>query len=85
MITPATVRSIAILVAAFLAAPSLAAANDEATRKDLFTVIALNGLPCGEVVSVTTRAENDHIASCRDGNRYHVFLNAEGRVVVEKQ
>lgn len=51
----------------------------------MFTVIALHGLPCGEVVSVATRAENDHIATCRDGNRYHVYLNTEGRVVVEKQ
>ena len=48
-------------------------------------MITLNGLPCGEVVSVITRRENDHVATCRDGNRYHVFLNAEGRVVVEKQ
>ena len=60
------------------------AADDAAVRRDLFTVIALQGLPCGEVVSVTSRGANDHIASCRDGNRYHVFLNAQGRVVVEK-
>jgi len=60
------------------------AADDAATRKDLFTVIALNGMPCGEVVSVTSRAENDHVATCKDGNRYRVFLNAEGRVVVQK-
>jgi hypothetical protein len=51
----------------------------------LFTVIALQGLPCGEVVSVTTKGNDDHIATCRDGNRYHVYLNAQGRVVVEKQ
>jgi hypothetical protein len=76
--------AITILVASCLATSSLAA-DDEATRKDLFTVITLAGLPCGEVVSVTTRGDNDHIASCKDGNRYHVFLNAQGRVVVEKQ
>ena len=81
---PATVCAIATLAAVCFAAPALAAA-DEATRKDLFTVITLHGLPCGEIVSVVTRAENDHIAACKDGNRYHVFLNAEGRVVVEKQ
>ena len=75
--------AIAILTAACFAAPSLAA-DDQSTRKDLFTVITLHGLPCGEVVSVTTRGENDHVASCKDGNRYHVFLNAAGRVVVEK-
>ena len=61
------------------------AADETATKKDLFTVITLHGLPCGEVTSVTTRAENDHIASCKDGSRYHVFLNPQGRVVVEKQ
>ena len=75
---------IAILTAACFAAPSHAA-DDESIKKDLFTVITLNGLPCGEVISVMTRGENDHLAACKDGNRYHVFLNAEGRVIVEKQ
>lgn len=84
MRTPTTALAIAILAATCFAAPSLAA-DDELIRKDLFTVITLHGLPCGEVVSVITRAENDHLATCKDGNRYHVFLNAEGRVVVEKQ
>ena len=84
MTQPATALKIAILAAACGAAPLLAA-DDESTRKDLFTVITLHGLPCGEVVGVATRAENDHIASCKDGNRYRVFLNAEGRVIVEKQ
>jgi len=77
-------HAIALSMAAWLPAQSLAA-DDAATRKDLFTVITLQGLPCGEVVSVTTRGDNDHVASCKDGNRYHVFLNAQGRVVVEKQ
>jgi hypothetical protein len=74
----------AILMTAGIAATAQAA-DDAAVKRDLFTVITLQGFPCGEVVSVTTRAENDHIASCKDGNRYHVFLNAAGRVVVEKQ
>ena len=30
-------------------------------------------------------ADNDHIASCKDGNRYRVFVNTEGRVVAQKQ
>jgi hypothetical protein len=76
--------AIALLAVAFVTAPSLAA-DDESIRKDLFAVIALHGLPCGEVVSATTRGENDHVATCRDGNRYHVFINKEGRVIVEKQ
>ena len=76
--------AIAFLMAAGFVVPLLAA-DDVAVKKDLFTVITLQGLPCGEVVSVTTRGDNDHIASCKNGNRYHVFLNAQGRVVVEKQ
>jgi hypothetical protein len=84
MTTRVTGIAITILAVTSFAAPSLAA-DDAAAKKDLFTVITLQGLPCGEVVNVTTKGDNDHIASCKDGNRYHVFLNAEGRVVVEKQ
>lgn len=73
----------AALWAALVAAPA-AAADDAALLKDLTSVIALLGLPCGQVVSATGQKDNDHIATCRDGNRYHVFINAEGRVVAEK-
>lgn len=76
--------AIAVLTATSIAAPSLAA-DDESVRKDLFAVISLHGLPCGEVVSVVTRGENDHVATCKDGNRYHVYLSTAGRVVVERQ
>ena len=61
------------------------AAEDAALLKDLTSVIALLGLPCGQVVSATQLKENDHIATCKDGNRYRVFVNAEGRVVAQKQ
>ena len=61
------------------------AADDVTIAKDLSTVIALLGLPCGKVVSVVKQGDNDHIATCENGSRYRVFLNAEGRVVAEKQ
>ena len=61
------------------------AADDVTIAKDLSTVIALLGLPCGKVVSVAKQGDNDHIAACENGSRYRVFLNAEGRVVAEKQ
>ena len=48
--------TITILMATCFAAPSLAA-DDVSVKKDLFTVITLQGLPCGEVVSVTTKGE----------------------------
>ena len=71
-------------IVAFVAAPAFAA-DDAALFKDLTSVIALLGLPCGQVVSATQQKENDHVATCKDGNRYHVFVNAEGRVVAQKQ
>ena len=48
-------------------------------------MIALLGLPCGQVVSVVHKGDNDNVATCNDGHRYHVFLNADGRVVAQKQ
>ena len=76
--------TLAALLAASIAVPSRAA-DDAALLKDLTSVIALLGLPCGQVVSATRLKDNDHIATCRDGNRYRVFINAEGRVVAQKQ
>jgi hypothetical protein len=61
------------------------AADDGPLLKDLTSVIALLGLPCGQVVSATRLKDNDHVATCQDGNRYRVFINAEGRVVAQKQ
>ena len=61
------------------------AADDAATRKDLTAVIALQGLPCGEVVKVEDKGPSDYVATCKDGNRYRVQVNAEGRVVATKQ
>ena len=73
-----------LFLAAFFAVPSFAA-EDEALKKDLTAVIALQGFPCGEVVSVKTQAENDYAVLCKDANKYRVYLNAAGRVVVEKR
>jgi hypothetical protein len=74
----------AVLLAGSQAAPSFAQ-DEEALRKDLTAVIALHGQPCGEVVGVKVQKENDYLASCKDGNRYRVYENDKGRVVVDKQ
>jgi len=52
--------------------------------RDLTAVIALQGLPCGKVVSATQQGEDDYVASCEDGNRYRISVNPAGRVIVEK-
>ena len=74
-----------IAMLAVIGAAPARAADDAALLKDLTSVIALLGLPCGQVVSATRLKDNDHIATCKDGNRYRVFVNAEGRVVAQKQ
>ena len=79
-------RASALLFAmAMLVAAPAPAAEDPALLKDLTAVLMLLGMPCGEVVSYTTKNDNDHTVVCKDGNRYHVYVNAQGRVVVEKQ
>jgi hypothetical protein len=45
----------------------------------------LLGMPCGQVVHTRWQADRDYIASCSNGNRYRVFVNAESRVVAQKQ
>jgi hypothetical protein len=67
-----------------LVAGSAAAADDAELRKDLTSVIALLGLPCGQVISATPLKPDDHIATCRDGNRYRVFIDPAGRVVAQQ-
>ena len=76
--------ALAGVMTALVTAPSFAA-EDPVLLKDMTSVIALLGLPCGQVVSAVRKADNDHIVSCADGNRYRVFVNAEGRVVAEEQ
>lgn len=82
-------RSLALVAATMISyagTPLVAedAASDVTVAKDLTAVIALQGLPCGQVTSATQQGEDDYLASCQDGNRYRVFVDADGRVVVEK-
>jgi hypothetical protein len=51
---------------------------------DLKATIVLQGLPCDQVAQQSRNADSDYNVTCKDGNRYHVFVNAQGRVVVQK-
>ena len=79
------VMASSLFLIACLAVPSFAQDDDAAVKKDLTAVIALHGQPCGEVVEVTVLAQKDYAASCKDGNKYRVYENDKGRVVVEKR
>jgi hypothetical protein len=62
----------------------LLAADDAAIGKDLKATIALQGMSCDAVIESKRNADSDYTVSCKDGNRYHVFVNAQGRVIVQK-
>jgi hypothetical protein len=76
-------RSLVLVVAGTLAQSGMTLAQDVSDAADLTAVIALQGKPCGRVVQAQKRGDNDFIATCQDGNRYHVYLR-DGRVVIDK-
>jgi hypothetical protein len=80
-------RRISVLVLTFttvFGCARLLCAEDPSMSKDLGATIALQGMPCDKVVDAQRNADSDYTATCKDGNRYHVFLDPTGRVVVKK-
>ncbi len=84
MFAPARAAALILPLAMLCASPS-AAADKVSLLKDLTSVIILLGLPCGQAVIADRQADNDHIVTCYDGNRYRVFVSADGRVVAASQ
>ena len=72
------------IIAVCAASHAAFAADDPKQKEDLSAVIALNGQPCGGVVSYVVQGESDFLATCKDGNRYRVYVK-DGRVTVEKR
>ena len=66
-------RTLVAALAMIACVPSWAA-DDPAMLKDLTSVVALLGVPCGQVVNATRIKDNDHMVTCQDGNRYHVLI-----------
>lgn len=81
----ASTRAAALLfpLAMLFTAPA-PAAEDPALLRDLTAVLMLLAKPCGDVVSAKRQADNDHIATCKDGSRYRVFVDAAGRATAQK-
>ena len=65
-------------------APLATAAAAPPAVQDLRAAIALQGFPCDKVIESKRNDDSDYTAACRDGHRYHVFVDAAGRVVVKK-
>jgi len=70
------------VVLAALLVPSSEAVD---VARDLTAVIALQGQPCGNVVSYEKLGENDYLARCASGDVYRVYVNEQGRVVVVRR
>jgi hypothetical protein len=77
-------KSALALTAVTLSYAAVVAAGDASMSKDLGATIALQGMPCDKVVTAKRNGDSDYNATCKDGNRYHVFVDASGRVVVKK-
>jgi hypothetical protein len=78
-------RLFAALITVLASIAPAQAADSSALAKDLTASIALLGLPCGQVVNVSSQNDKDHLATCSDGNRYRIYVNAQGRVAAEKR
>jgi hypothetical protein len=67
-----------------LLAANASAAEGPSSGQDLKAAIALQGLPCDQVINSKRNGDSDYTATCKDGNRYHIFVDSTGRVVVKK-
>ncbi len=74
----------AFAIAILLGSPWLQGAEESSLGKDLTATIALQGLPCDKVIDAKRNGDSDYTATCRNGNRYHVFVDSSGRVMVKK-
>lgn len=75
---------VALMLINLLGSVPLLAADDASMGKDLKATIVLQGMPCDAVMSAKHNGDSDYTVSCKDGNRYHVFVNPQGRVIVQK-
>lgn len=78
-------RTTSALAATCLLASLPVMADDPSTAADLKATIALHGMKCDQVTESKRSGDSDYVVACKDGNRYHVFVDGQGRVVVEKR
>jgi len=69
---------------ALVGSMAASAAESPSPGQDLKATIALQGFPCDRVVDSKRNGDSDYTATCKDGNRYHIFVDPSGRVVVKK-
>ena len=73
-----------LLFSVLLGATAPVTAEGPSSGEDLKATIALHGFPCDRVIDSKRNADSDYTATCKDGNRYHIFVDATGHVAVKK-
>ncbi len=68
-----------------LAATGPVHADDATFSNDLMATIALQGKRCDKLIKVKRNGDSDYSVVCQDGNRYHIFVNPQGRVLVQEE
>ena len=76
--------ALTLMMTATVGTVPVLAADDPAFSKDLKATIALQGMTCDQVTDAKRNADSDYTATCKDGNRYRVYVK-DGRVVVDKK
>ena len=74
----------ALNAVALFAVAAVSQAADAAFGADLKATIVLQGNACDQVIDAKHNGDSDYTATCKDGNRYHVYVDGQGRVVVQK-
>jgi hypothetical protein len=75
----------AAATAVLFGAMSATRADDASFGKDLMATIALQGKTCDKLVSIKRNGDSDYSVTCKDGNRYHIYVDPKGRVIVAQQ
>ena len=78
------ISALTLTAAALLGVAPFVAADDASLGTDLKATIALQGMPCDKLIEAKRNGDSDYTASCQDGNRYHIYVNPQGRVIVQK-
>ena len=82
--SPFGLNAAVLLAFAIFAVTAVSHANDAPFGADLKATIALQGKACDQVIDAKRNGDSDYTATCKDGNRYHVYVDGQGRVVVQK-
>jgi hypothetical protein len=72
------------LSALLVCPPCALRAAEPSLGRDLTATIVLQGQPCDKVTDSKRNSDSDYMVTCHDGNRYHVYVDAQGHVIVKK-